>query len=302
MKSKLLMYCLFLLFCLVFSSIAYAITGTSAATTPALESTSGAAAAGGRGITSSGADAHFSAGGASASFSSSSGSISGRARSGGTSSATSTSSTSTTSTSASGASSGGDSGASGGGIAGDDFEDWLALGEEIKVTIGENSYILTVSEIGEINAYVTYGRTRKLVPLDSITFIDLNGDGNDDIKVKPTGIEPKKQIKLSISFSYDSSGVTRTIGKVQPPIAVQPDEESSEKPPEEERLNTELTGAAIAEQEDDIVVETGEEYVPEEVGQESTSSSPIVGWAIAGIAIVAAGFYFIRRIRKIKTS
>lgn len=291
------MYCLFLLFCLVFSSIAYAVTGTSAATTPALQSTSGAAAAGGRGISSGGADAHFSAGGASASFSSSSGSISGRARSGGTSSATSTSSTSTSTTSTSASASGGSGGgSSSGGIAGSDFEDWVAIGEEIEVIIGENSYILTVSEIGEINAYVEYGRTRKLVPLDSITFIDLQGDGNDDIKVKPTGIEPKKQIKLSISFSYDVSGVTRTIGKVQPSIAVQPDEESSEQPSEEERLDTELTGAAIAEQEDDITIETGEEYIPEEVGQESTPSSLIVGWIVA-VAIVAAGFYFTRRMR-----
>lgn len=167
-------------------------------------------ASSGSSVSSSTYSGSFSGSSSSSSFSSSTftGSVS-SGRRGTTSSSSSSSSSTSTSSSPSGGGGGGGGGSSGGGSSASgvfDYKEWLVDDSALDIKVNNTPYKIDVQDIQDIQATLFYKGNIYILALGENVFIDLSGDGSDDIKIKLMDIVPSVRILVGASLLHDARG------------------------------------------------------------------------------------------------
>ena len=127
-----------------------------------------------------------------------------------TSSGASSSSTTSTAGGGGGSSSGG-GGGDGSGLAAADYEGVLGIGEGFELLYKNELYPLRFVEFdSDLSSFTIDDRVVKAA-LGNIKFIDLDGDGSDDLKLKVSKIIDENNVEVSVLFLHSGSGDAKVI-------------------------------------------------------------------------------------------
>ena len=127
-----------------------------------------------------------------------------------TSSGASSSSTTSTAGGGGGSSSGG-GGGDGSGLAAADYEGVLGIGEGFELLYKNELYPLRFVEFDSDLSSFTIGDRIVKAALGNIKFIDLDGDGSDDLKLKVSKIIDEHNVEVSVLFLHSGSGDAKVI-------------------------------------------------------------------------------------------
>ena len=260
---------------MLLSSVAYAYGGVSST----YSSSGGSGSTGGAGVSSTYSGSVTGGGvsglGVSSSFSGSvsSGSTSTAASS---SSSSSSTSTSTTSSSSGGGSSGGSSGGSPvtSGLAAADFNGWVDNNGEVELSMNALAYKLTFTNMNSRTVTIIAGTQTIESEVGKITFMDLDNDGTDDIRLKITEVNVGEEAAVSIEFLRDGGSEVVTEAR-----------ETSRA----EEIAEEVVVETIVD-DSKIDLETGKEAVKDLVEDTGKVMSDKTVWVVAVIAVLIMSF------------